>query len=213
MYRKHKKIYYTGGLISLIVVPFLFYFSINEEKQKADRLSIIQVDSYELNPGDYAFPIIDTFYTFNASIDLNEGQLTRFRSFIDSVKQIKPKYHYWLVVNIPDQATYNVAIAYINILLPYNYTIKIKDRKIYSRVDDDKYLEETIIRYHKMNLDIQRWKHENPIIVGLKKDLRVFTSMSQRENIYGVILITYWITMLVISLRENYKETAPPAGR
>lgn len=119
--RKHRKLFYVPGMISLVVLPFLYlgYFY-NHDVFKVENgmaLGLPDKKSSQEIEEDYPFLLQRTYkeYTLNGSIESNKEQLADFHKELQRFNKVKDTVS-GIKVHFTSQANYEVFIRILDLL-------------------------------------------------------------------------------------------------
>jgi hypothetical protein len=231
MHKRHTRIYYVGGLISLLLIPLVFFISTIEIRKRAISLGSIEVVTYPwdicANPDASSRP--ESLYVFLGKDE--DIMIQRFQQFCQCMK-MKP--NYLLKFYLPEKCSYNFFVQVIDILQINNYASSICHRMVECFYDpylnfsqeyepmgiaeEYEYIVSTINNYiwsrpddtiHTIRLlDYREYYPPNPLGIlyfpskGKIKEEPKSTILFHTVGLWLVLIIFLWICLLILSIRR-----------
>jgi hypothetical protein len=230
MRKRHTKIYYVGGLISLLFLPVIFFISTIETRKRAINLGSLEVLTYPwdicANPDASSRP--ESLYVFLGKDE--DIMLHNFQQFCQCMK-MKP--NYLLKFYLPEKCSYNFFVQVIDILQINNYASSICHRMVecfydpylnflqeyepMGIVEEYEYIVSTINNYiwsrpestHTIRLlDYRESYPPNPLgILYFPSNHKIKEEpksriLFQTIGLWFLLMIFLWVCLLIISIRR-----------
>jgi hypothetical protein len=236
MNRKHNKIFYTGGLISLIILPILAYLFTSDSRGKAVKYSSIEI----IMPPE-GLDVEVAVKTYNYSLRSNESaQIDSFNRYCTDLHIREIKSSFLLQIYLPENCDYNLVVQLLDILNDNNFNSYFSKRSIKAFHCRQPYMNHTqtyMLLLKEFEKKPFKWYYSlsyyakqmyNSIMPSDKKSILTYTIEGSpeaylkelRENEQHILLIDtlgawfypiiiVWILLFILSIRRNMYKVLP----
>ncbi len=198
MIKKHRKIYYTGGSLSLILLPILIFLTSQQQIENLLRKRTIEfdlppadgsfVDHLQLSP---SFAGKHTKFTYSFYDGNEKAQIDSFRSFHTMIEKKYDQQSYYFVITVDDKCSYNLFVQVLDILDQIKYEYEHKRDALYARR-----LSSKAWARRAKNGEV---RHDNTLENLRKKYLLLSPDQQSVITIIGIA----WLFLLLITIKRS----------